>query len=105
VDRWTAAFLMSAASQDEYVKRWEADSPSLVWFYIGEKLDISGDRPGALAAYRKSANQPKQHRTTNWSAYRIKQITGRYDHVTTTPTTLSSLPSPATHPAGDVGKR
>jgi len=105
VDRWTAAYLLGAAGQDEYVKRWEADSPSLVWFYIGEKLDISGDRPGALAAYRKSANQSKQHRTTNWSAYRIKQITGRYDHVTTTPTTLSSLPSPATHPAGDVGKR
>lgn len=82
VDGWTAAYFLDLVTQQEYTERWEKEAryAALPWFYVGQRMEIQGDKDGAIDAYRKSVELGKQeggHYIRNWSAYRLGVLTGK----------------------------
>ncbi|HOW19385.1 MAG TPA: hypothetical protein PLC79_10130, partial [Phycisphaerae bacterium] len=56
LDAWTAAYFLDLVSQAEYTNNTARDDryACFPWFYVGQRMEIEGERDKAIAAYRKS---------------------------------------------------
>jgi hypothetical protein len=79
-DAWTAAYLLSRVSQEQYVAHFsQTPNSSFPWFYVGQRMEIQG-KPGAAAlAYEKAVGLGTHH-TRHWAAYRLQSL-GQPIHV------------------------
>jgi hypothetical protein len=84
MDAWTAAYFLDLVTEAEYADCWKRNGSGegmacFPWFYVGQRMEIGGDRDKAIAAYRKSVKlgeRPGAHYIQNWSAYRLGALTG-----------------------------
>jgi hypothetical protein len=81
IDGWTAAYFLDLVTQQEYTDRWQKDEnhAGFPWFYVGQRMEIEGNKDRAIEAYRKSVDLGKRkgaHYIRNWSAYRLGVLTG-----------------------------
>ncbi len=86
-DDWAAACLRGWVSAERFTAFWR-DHPQhgstfacWAWFWVGQGMEAEGNRNGSIAAYGKSVELgglPDAHYIHNWSAYRLKALTGRW---------------------------
>jgi len=80
-DAWTAAYFLDLVSEAEYTNNQARDASyaCFPWFYVGQRMEIEGERDKAIAAYRKSVELGERsgaHYVRHWSAYRLRVLTG-----------------------------
>jgi serine/threonine protein kinase len=82
LDEITAAYFLDVISQENFVaafqdKKVEASIP---WFFIGQRMELEGDRESAIAAYKRSVefedetNQSWNHRLSRWRLVELGEI-------------------------------
>jgi tetratricopeptide (TPR) repeat protein len=110
LDAWTAAYFLDLVSEAEYTNN-QAKDPSYAcfpWFYIGQRMEIEGDRGKAIAAYRKSVELGEQlgaHYIRHWSAYRLRMLTEAARTPASRRVSETSSSRPAEHVEAPAGVR
>lgn len=95
IDGWTAAYFLDLVSPQEYAIRWQNETyiAGLPWFYIGQRMEIEGNKDHAIKAYRKSIELGKHnnaHYISNWAAYRVNVLTKASSGPTAQPVSVSA---------------
>ncbi|HEY7116283.1 MAG TPA: tetratricopeptide repeat protein, partial [Tepidisphaeraceae bacterium] len=79
-DEWTTAYFLDRITQEQFTTRWNStNAAAMAWFYVGHRMELSGQRDAAIAAYRKSmeaAGAAPGQQTANWATYRLQVLTG-----------------------------
>ena len=88
-DAWTAAYLLSRVSEEQYTSHFaQTPNASFPWFYVGQLMEIQGKRDAAVLAYQKAVGLGTHH-TRHWAAYRLESL-GAPSH---SPSTRSASPA------------
>ena len=73
-DEWTAAYLLSHVTQEQYTAHFnQSPNASFPWFYVGQLMEIQGKLDAAVLAYQKAMSLGSHH-TRHWAAYRLQSL-------------------------------
>ncbi len=87
-DALTAAYFLDLITRQEFTDRLARDMMTgaklacYPWFYVGLRMELSGDREAALAAYHQCialGQGPSAHHTVVWASYRLSVLEGRHE--------------------------
>ena len=73
LDEWTAAYFLDWVTREQYMGKWGGTkSAAMMWFYVGNRVELEGNLVGAVEAYRKSVAAGGGQQVGNWAGYRLE---------------------------------